>query len=94
MSLSEEHKRNLSIAMKKKLQCGYTPKNILTKGHIINLGKTYIHHIDYDKINNNIINLISLCKECHSKTNSNREFWRNYYTNKMEVKILAQNLMA
>jgi len=37
-----------------------------------------VHHIDYDKKNSNINNLISLCNVCHSKTNSNREYWRNY----------------
>lgn len=34
-----------------------------------------IHHIDYDKQNNNPNNLISLCRYCHMKTNFNRENW-------------------
>jgi len=33
------------------------------------------HHIDYNKKNNNINNLISLCNSCHSKTNYNRKKW-------------------
>lgn len=37
-----------------------------------------VHHIDYDKKNNDIMNLISLCKRCHMKTNTNREYWENY----------------
>lgn len=36
-----------------------------------------VHHIDYNKKNNIIINLISLCRRCHAKTNYNREFWMN-----------------
>ena len=38
--------------------------------------KLDVHHIDYDKKNNNPINLISLCVKCHRKTNWNREYWR------------------
>ena len=34
-----------------------------------------IHHIDYDKQNNNINNLISLCMNCHLKTNGDRNYW-------------------
>jgi len=37
-----------------------------------------IHHIDYDKQNNNFNNLISLCKYCHHKTNGNRDYWKIY----------------
>lgn len=35
-----------------------------------------VHHIDYDKQNNDESNLISLCNSCHSKTN----FYRAYFT--------------
>lgn len=34
-----------------------------------------IHHIDYEKTNNDIQNLIPLCKVCHGKTNYNRSKW-------------------
>lgn len=44
--------------------------------------KLYIHHIDYDKKNNNPLNLISLCLSCHVQTNWNRNNWENYYKNK------------
>lgn len=43
-----------------------------------------IHHIDYDKKNNQFKNLIPLCKNCHGKTNYNRERWRIQLT---EIKI-------
>jgi len=45
-----------------------------------------IHHIDYDKKNNNPKNLITLCRKCHIKTNSNREYWTKYFQNRIEVK--------
>jgi len=34
-----------------------------------------VHHIDYDKKNSDPVNLISLCRTCHSKTNANRKHW-------------------
>lgn len=40
-----------------------------------------IHHIDYDKKNCNPDNLITLCKNCHAKTNYNRNYWTNYFIN-------------
>jgi len=41
-----------------------------------------VHHIDYNKKNCNSDNLITLCKKCHGKTNSNREYWIEYFKNK------------
>lgn len=42
-----------------------------------------IHHIDYNKNNNNPKNLITLCNSCHSKTigKNNREYYIKYYSN-------------
>ena len=34
-----------------------------------------VHHIDYDKCNNDPSNLITLCHSCHTTTNSNRNYW-------------------
>jgi len=56
-------------------ECGYTEKQL---GYILN-----IHHIDYDKKNDKEKNLISLCNNCHSQTNFNRENWTNYFNGKM-----------
>lgn len=39
--------------------------------------KLSVHHIDYDKQNNDTSNLISLCSRCHSKTVHNREYWQS-----------------
>lgn len=50
--------------------------------------KLRIHHIDYNKNNNQFDNLVSLCHSCHSKTNWSREKWTKYYQNKIE-KIYA-----
>lgn len=42
-----------------------------------------IHHIDFNKKNNSINNLISLCKTCHVQTNFNRQDWVNYFQDKL-----------
>tara|TARA_B100001964_G_scaffold114969_1_gene128213 strand:+ start:6147 stop:6764 length:618 start_codon:yes stop_codon:yes gene_type:complete len=39
--------------------------------------KHHIHHIDYDKQNNDPINLITLCIKCHLKTNFVRFGWED-----------------
>jgi len=48
-------------------ECKQTQERL---GYLLN-----VHHIDYNKKNNNPANLISLCKTCHSQTNHNREHW-------------------
>jgi hypothetical protein len=38
-----------------------------------------IHHIDYNKKNNDPSNLVTLCINCHMKTNGRREQWIAYF---------------
>lgn len=38
-----------------------------------------VHHIDYDKNNNNEENLITLCFSCHAKTGFKRSDWTEYF---------------
>lgn len=42
-----------------------------------------IHHIDYNKNNNDKDNLISLCISCHTETNGNRKKWTKYFQKEM-----------
>ena len=36
----------------------------------------HVHHIDYDKANNDPVNLITLCSSCHPRTSgANRKHW-------------------
>jgi 5-methylcytosine-specific restriction endonuclease McrA len=44
--------------------------------------KLHVHHIDYNKQNLSLDNLISLCISCHMKTNYNREYWIKFLTKK------------
>lgn len=48
-----------------------------------------VHHIDYDKQNNSLENFVTLCDNCHMKTNgkNNRQYWTEFYQNIMENKI-------
>ena len=54
--------------------CGCSGKDLKRKLHI--------HHIDYDKQNNDPSNLISLCVHCHVKTNYQRVSWQGYFLDK------------
>lgn len=49
--------------------------------------KLHIHHIDFNKKNNNPDNLISLCLNCHMQTNYNREDWIDYFKEKTIAKL-------
>jgi len=54
-------------------QCQMCPK-------IEEEGKAHdVHHIDYDKKNNQLENLITLCGPCHIRTNQNREYWKKHF---------------
>jgi hypothetical protein len=46
--------------------------------------KLDVHHIDYYKFNCKINNLITLCRSCNIKVNSNRDYWFAYFTYIME----------
>lgn len=48
--------------------------------------KLAVHHIDYNKNNLSFNNLISLCHNCHTKTNFNREYYTEYFTNLLNSK--------
>ena len=51
------------------------------------LGRKYklsIHHIDYNKKNNLLSNLISLCRVCHAQTNFKRKNWTDYFRHKLQ----------
>jgi hypothetical protein len=43
-----------------------------------------VHHIDYNKKNCDINNLITLCKKCHSKTNKDREKWKKFFSERIK----------
>lgn len=38
-----------------------------------------VHHIDYDKSHGDPLNLLTLCRGCHAKTNGNRRQWTAFF---------------
>lgn len=57
-------------------ECDYSEKKLGRK--------LSIHHIDYNKKNNNEDNLISLCISCYMQTNFKRNDWKNYFGGKLK----------
>jgi len=56
-------------------------------------GLLNIHHIDYNKSNSSITNLMSLCPPCHSKTNKNRPLWATYLVNLLDQRRTRKVLL-
>jgi len=65
-------------------KCGMTQEEALKKFH----KKPAIHHVDYDKHNCDLSNLVSLCARCSSDVNFNREYWTKYFSQKV-IPLLA-----
>ena len=49
--------------------------------------KLSIHHIDYDKKNNDKGNLITLCQKCNTGVNGNREYWTQYFQKELCLQL-------
>lgn len=52
-------------------------------GAIQNGRKLHVHHVHYDKkmcCNGSPQDVIPLCHSCHIKTNSNRDYWEDHFT--------------
>lgn len=75
------HKFNLQIKKNIRFLFGNTCQCCGVKEE--NLKKSLsVHHIDYNKKNTDISNLIPLCNRCHTKTNFNRDYWRDIFGKK------------
>lgn len=49
--------------------------------------KLPIHHINYDKMDNNENNLITLCRKCNAKANYDRDYWEEHFTKMLSHKL-------
>ena len=52
--------------------------------------KLSVHHIDYNKKNNDPVNLLALCLPCHIKTNTNRKHWTAFFQEKAIRRAVAE----
>jgi hypothetical protein len=51
-----------------------------------------VHHIDYDISNNDEMNLITLCRSCHTKIKvSKMKYWQEYYSELMNLRFSGEN---
>ena len=46
-----------------------------------------IHHIDYIKKNSDTKNLVTLCRACNIRVNTNRGYWKDYFKKLMYYRI-------
>jgi len=46
-----------------------------------------VHHIDYDKKNCEPTNLITLCRRCNIKANSDRKWFKDYYDTLLKIRL-------
>jgi 5-methylcytosine-specific restriction endonuclease McrA len=71
----------------------YTCQNcsMTEEEHLIVMGISLaIHHIDYNKKNCNEENLITLCNQCNIRANYDRDYWKNFYEEKIKKILLNQ----
>ena len=54
--------------------CGFKDLSYKNTGRVLDT-----HHIDYNKKNNDPVNMITLCKSCHGKAGYNRDYWENFF---------------
>tara|TARA_Y100000310_G_scaffold181675_1_gene181679 strand:+ start:489 stop:1145 length:657 start_codon:yes stop_codon:yes gene_type:complete len=87
----EPYSPEFNLELKERVRKKYDYRCFITdekeKGH-----KLYIHHIDYNKQNNRLINLVPLSHKLHLKTNSNRDYWFAffcYHLNKEPEELLC-----
>ena len=52
--------------------------------------RLHVHHVDYDKDNLGLNNLIALCKSCHGKTNTHRSDWASFFPALMTITLIAR----
>lgn len=54
---------------------------------IENIEKLSIHHVDYDKKNCLPSNLIALCRSCNAEVNFKKDYWRQFFTEKISEAV-------
>lgn len=55
---------------------------------ICNQRASEVHHIDNNRKNNNISNLMALCRDCHFHAHGDKDFWSKEYYQEIHNKCL------
>jgi 5-methylcytosine-specific restriction endonuclease McrA len=87
-----EFNENLKESIRKRdnYQCQGEGCSMTEEEHLIVQGRVLeIHHIDYNKKNCNENNLITLCLSCNLRANYNRDYWKSYYQEVINVSQLS-----
>ena len=84
-SYSKEFNSKLKEKIRKRDNYTCQKCDIIEKKHKLLFKQSlHIHHIDFDKKNNNLDNLITLCCKCNSIVNFNRGYWEEYFKEKIK----------
>jgi 5-methylcytosine-specific restriction endonuclease McrA/DNA-directed RNA polymerase subunit RPC12/RpoP len=87
----EKYPKKFNIKLREKIRNrdNYICQNcsMTEEEHLIVAGRVlHVHHIDYNRKNCEEENLITLCQWCNLRANKNRDYWLNYYQNKIGEK--------
>jgi hypothetical protein len=82
-----DHERKLTVKERDNFTCQICGKRQWELNYPLS-----VHHIDYDKKNHALENLIALCSACHCKTNYNRNLWIERLSKKLAESSLCRML--
>lgn len=76
------------ILKRDKYTCKGKNCNITQEEHFLIYKRSLeVHHIDYNRKNCKISNLITACKKCNIRANSNRKYWKDYFRGELEREV-------
>ena len=79
----KDYGKGFTGGLRRKVREKFDYKCILCEKSEETLGEPlHAHHVDYNKTNNTLNNLVPLCRSCHAMTNWRKEEWKNYFTSK------------
>jgi len=88
LKLPPRYCKKFNLDLKERVRTFFNNKCVMCGASEIENGKTLsVHHVNYDKkagCNGNKLSFVPLCKSCHSKVHSNRDYWKKYFEDIIE----------
>jgi hypothetical protein len=88
--IRDEYPIEFSISLKENIkerdnyECQGKDCSMTQEEHYMMYGRDIeVHHIDYNRKNCKETNLITLCKQCNLRANYNKDYWAQYYFDKI-----------